>query len=353
MAKIEVFTKGKLLSYSNSRNYIKYEKGKIKHIEDCKTIKTISLSNRLITRILSYFRLTSRILRLEPRTSINLSNNEILFSFNKSIYRYDLDKREIFIEHTFREGMNNLLYFTSYDINNETYVLYGEYFSNKRNEEVKIYKREKGLWSVAYCFPPNTILHVHNIVISKEMDYLYILSGDTNEQSAIWKADIDFNNVTRIVYGSQVYRSCFGYFTKTDFNYFMDSPLEPNYYLSLNNKSSELISISPMEGPVIFGYFKDNLGIVSTSVEPDSRLTGLRYLLTKKKGLGIKDNFAHLYSINELSMNKIGSFLKDIYPAGLFQFGTLMPLYISEQYILVYCIAIKKYDGKTIKIEMR
>lgn len=354
MEKVRVLTRGRVLFYSSEKFYIKFSNGRLFQVINGKSEKSIIVEKNILYRLFSSVRLLQRALRLEPRVSLILPSKEMLFTYRGSIYRYDAINNQCILEHKLREGMNNPLYFTEYyDINGDHCILYGEYFPNIKNQEVKIFKRVNGLWSNVYTFEKNSILHVHNIIYEKDKKEFFIFSGDSDEESAIWKSDIYFKNVTKIVAGNQIYRSCFGYIYDGDLYYFSDTPLENNFFIHLNTNNFDVKKIQLIEGPVIYGIFKNETGIISTSVEPDSNVKGIKYLLTHKLGKGVLGNMVNLYSIKNNRLMKIITIPKDVYPGGLFQFGNLYPILLNDQSILVYCMAVKKYDGKTIIIEMR
>ena len=93
--------------------------------------------------------------------------------------------------------------------------------------------------------------------------------------------------------------------------------------------------------------------LFSTSVEPDSNITGLRYEFTNILGTGVKDRYTHLYSVkvdaDGIHPKEIFKAKKDILPMGAGQFGTLMfPAGADQVYVTGQ--AVNKYDNKTIKI---
>ncbi|WP_196008641.1 hypothetical protein [Parabacteroides distasonis] len=97
--------------------------------------------------------------------------------------------------------------------------------------------------------------------------------------------------------------------------------------------------------------------LTSTTVEPAivkkySRKEMLRYLLTLKKGKGVKDYKSHLY-LGSLKngFRDVYSAKKDLFPMGLFQFGALKfpetnNLNISK--LVLYQISTVKHDMDTL-----
>lgn len=354
---MKVLINGQILIYYNELNFIYFKNGCIFSIVEGRRYRIVSIEKNIITRLISKSRLISRLMRLNPRAIMSLSAHEMLISYRGKIYNVDVLTCKATIEHSFRSGMRNPLYFT--DIRDHTdnkVILYGEYFANLNKDDVKIYKRINGEWSVAYTFRSNEIQHIHNIIFDCFSSKLYILTGDSNHESAIWESDINFTHMNRILYGSQKFRSCFLIPDRSGFNYTTDTPLEKNFFIQvINNKKSEYIINDFIEipGPVIFGIFVPNKSFVfSTSVEPDSNITGIRYLLTKKLGDGVIDNFSYLYyGEKDSTIQQVLRLEKDWLPAGLFQFGTIQIIDVKDE-IIAFCIGVKKYDGKTIKIEI-
>ena len=200
-------------------------------------------------------------------------------------------------------------------------IYYGEYIWNKDKGPVSIYKYDMKNWSVVYSFDKGLITHIHSVNYDAYHKRFIILTGDEDEESAIWEANSDFSSVRRIVGGSQIYRSCICFPTNDGIYYVTDSPSYDNFLLFLNN-NCELKRVSPINGPCIYGIIHDNVFIFSTSVEGDFSLGRFRYKITNKLAKGIKDRFVHIYVFNfKEKLSEIAKFKKDSLPMWLFQFG--------------------------------
>lgn len=89
--------------------------------------------------------------------------------------------------------------------------------------------------------------------------------------------------------------------------------------------------------------------LFATSVEPDSRITGLRYLLTYRLGKGVKNRCTYVFAGNEKDgFHKVLSLKKDGLPMGLFQFGNIQ--FPNAEELVCVPQAVWRYDGKTLRL---
>lgn len=283
--------------------------------------------------------LIERLLRYEPRAAVSLNNNTFLYSAHGGIYEYDCSNNSITLKHRFPKDMNNPLSFCERRDGSGKLieVVYGEYKWNKNKEAVTIYKYDLRKWSKAYTFPPNSILHIHNVVYDDIRNRYIILTGDSNEESAIYESDIEFKNVKKIVGGDQKYRACVVYPVENGIFYATDTPLEQNYVFFLSNEG-ELKIIYQMPGPCIFGRVYNDSLYMATSVEGDPSLGGWRYRLSNKLGKGVRDRKVHIIKCSKKGdVSEVMNLKKDFLPMWLFQFGNAQfpfakdGVYISTQ----------------------
>ena len=283
--------------------------------------------------------LIERLFRFEPRAAVPLNDNCFIFSDHGAIYEYSVENNSITLRHSFSKGMNNPLSFCIRKNLNGDFIelVYGEYIWNENKGPVSIYKYDLKEWKEVYSFPANTVLHIHNIIFD-EINYRYIiLTGDSDNESAIWESDIDFNNVRKIVGGAQKYRACIAYPTEMGIYYATDTPLEQNFLYLLSNNGL-LKEIYPMPGPCIYGrIYKDSL-YMATSVEGDPTLGGWKYRLSSKLGKGVKDRKVHIIKCDKYgNVSEVANLKKDNLPMWLFQFGNAQfpiaddGIYISTQ----------------------
>ena len=327
-----------------------YKKGKIYIANTTKMYKAdfvLRIPYSFRKRLFVKFRLMERLMRLEPRLAIPINSNEFILSCGGNIYRIDVDKKELHFEFKLRATMNNPLMFAKKSNGN---ILFGDYFSNNKHEEVSIYERFNGDWKKVYTFAAGLVYHIHGIVIDEKK--IFILTGDSDSESGIWYTNDNFKNVEKIVGGSQKYRTCVAFPYDGGLIYATDTPLEQNflYFLKKTNNIFECKKIGELPGPCIYGTRINDNFYFATSVEPDARLKSSRYRFTYKLGPGVKDRYTHIYCYNSKNeLSEVCNFKKDCFPMLLFQFGNCMFPNVELNDKLWFCpVSVKKYDGKTI-----
>ena len=305
--------------------------------------------------------LFSRLLRLNTCNAVLLDNNHILLVFNKLFYEFDLRTKSLSKGTSVSKGSRPLNIVRVNGVNGfDDGLYYGEYFDNAYRGEVSVKQifakdREK----IVYTFPPNTIYHVHNLLPDKSNQCVWVFTGDLDNESGIWKATNNFSKVEPVKIGSQLYRACVAFIVPEGILYVTDSQEETNYICLLYEEDGEykVRKIQEISGPVIYGTKYRDGYCFSTTVEPAivkkySRKEMLRYLLTLKKGKGVKDYKSHLY-LGSLKngFRDVYSAKKDLFPMGLFQFGALKfpetnNLNISK--LVLYQISTVKHDMDTL-----
>jgi hypothetical protein len=311
-------------------------------------LKLVTGKKKIFTRV----RLIERLFRLEPRFAIPLNSREFLLSYQGRILRIDM-WGEVIEEHKYVDTMNNPLGFC---IDNER-ILYGEYFGNLNHQEVKIFERDRsGVWNSIFSFPKGEVQHIHQIKYDQFRNCYWILTGDTDSESAIWKASCDFKKVEAIFRGKQTYRSCFIMPTEKGLYYATDTPLEENWIYFIEQQGEKILEPKQcfkMAGPCIYGMsLENNFYVMATSVEPDSSLPNYQYHFTKKLGAGVRERkTALVYGNPDTGFSEIALFKKDIHRMWLFQFGNILfPNVLDGNEILCTGQSLKEIDGKTIKV---
>lgn len=308
----------------------------------------------IINRFFANFRLTERLFRIEPRVAIEINEEEYLISFCGSIYRVSLKDAQITKEHNYRKGMNNTLNFCEIKKINgfDDCIVYGEYWGNTKHEEVSIYARVNKTWQKVFSFPRGKVQHIHGIITDPYRGCVLILTGDKNEESGIWIAYQNFKDVRPLLIGSQSYRACVAFPVEEGIIYATDSPLEKNFIAIARKEKNGWVEhvIQDIPGPCIYGTEVDGMFLFATSVEPDSRIQGMKYWFTYSLGQGVKDRYSHVILGNlDLGFKEIIRLKKDSLPMLLFQFGNIQfPSGKIKNKVIMYPVSVKKYDGKTV-----
>ena len=324
-------------------------------LESYSLSKISHLNFSKIYNILSASRLISRIFRLHPTTSI-VFGNFLYIAFKSCIYKVCLASGSCQIHHIIPLN-RRVLNFSIIKLSSIETLVFGEYFSNPNKDPVNIWKldNEKNTWEVAYVFVPGVINHVHNIV--ELNNRIFVLTGDFGDASAIWLIDSEFVECKPLLMGSQQYRATWITQFENSFYYAMDSQLEQNYLICLEdlqfNKSNSLICDIP--GSSIYNGNSLNLTklIFSTSVEcGEPSGVFLFDLFSNIRGPGIKSKYSHVFEYDLLNqrISEIFKASKDILPFRIFQFGSfLMPTgKMPIDTVILYGNALKKYDNQTL-----
>jgi hypothetical protein len=339
-----------------------YRQGSVYYydINISKSVKKVSLFSNFKEKIMYRVPLLRRLLRFGIRTSIQINNETVLLFVNKKIYEFNIITNKLSNGFEPKEGVRPL-YFSKIgdEINGfDSQVVFGGYLGNSLKKEVHIYRRiDIDRWEVVYTFDKGEINHIHNIIPDKYNNCVWVFTGDFDNSAAIWKVTDNFKNVERVVSNSQIYRGCIGFPTKEGLIYATDAPFHDNTIRILKQKGNNWVSekICDIEGSSIYGCrYKDKF-VFSTTVEPDGRDSSLKKLLfDNKRGVGIKDNFTHIYIGNyQDNFKDIFKLEKDIWPY-IFQFGTIkFPSgENSSDYLVFEPIATKKYDQKLVKLKI-
>lgn len=355
MNNIEIVNNFRAL-HINSNYVLWYRRGSL-YISRTIREKPVLLGQLPLTmkqRFLCKFRLAERLLRLEPRTAVEIGSNQYIISVCGFIARVNINTGEITREHRYRKGMNNTMNFCKIEgIDGfDDCTVYGEYWGNNDREEVCIYSRKNNRWSKVFAFPKGSVLHIHSIAADPFRGGVIILTGDSDHESGIWMARYNFKAVEPLLIGSQNYRACCAFPIRDGILYATDSPLKDNFIaLAVRelNGWEEKVQY-PMPGPCIYAAKYKDTYIFSTSVEPDSSITGTRYMITYRLGKGVKDRYTHVIAGNcSAGFKELARFKKDVYPMLLFQFGNIQfsGCSLGEE-VVMNPVGVKNYDGKTI-----
>ena len=285
-------------------------------------------------------RLIERLMRLNIREG-KCFCGKFVFSQKGCIYTYDFSTGKLKINLEHKKGMRAPLKYTVLNNLNgfEKQICFGEYFTDKEKREVRIVRSTDGeKWETAYIFSKGLIRHIHGIYADFYKNQVYILTGDTDEESAIWIAKDNFKTVECLAKGKQCFRACQMWVRDDCLIWASDSEYEQNYLYRMNKeKGSEVIKIKKLPGSVIYGDSDENSFVFSTTVEPD-------------KG-GIKEKKSILYKVNErYQIEELCEFDKDIWSMKYFQYGYVNPILYNGN-IYLSGNGIKKYDGKIIVVE--
>lgn len=311
------------LCYLPSGKLVCYRWGKLIILEKGRIINTYSLFSNIIECWLGRINPFYRFLRLGIRAAIALDNDHILLSIGNMLYEYCFSEKKLSDGYSLVERIRPLIFTEIKNIKGfRDGIVFGGYLSNEEKKAVHIYRRT-GIdqWEIVNDFPAGSITHVHNLVPDPYRNCVWGMTGDFNDESAIWKITDDFRKMERLFYGDQKYRGCVGFALPEGLLYATDSPFQDDYiYLMKDDFTFEVII--PISGSCIYGcQWKDEF-VFSSTVEPDGlNQTTWQFYTQRKRGKGIKDDYVHLYCGNlNKGFREIYKEKKDRWPM-IFQFG--------------------------------
>lgn len=332
-----------------------YHRGTVILIKDGKEKKRIHIAVNLRERLLGWSNMATRLLRFGCRAALALDNEHVVLSIGNSIHELDLNSGILSSGWQCGEGIRPLVFTEIKAIKGfENGIYFGGYLMNPNKKPVSVYYRiGVDNWKEIYTFPQGTVNHVHNVVADSYRNCLWIFTGDFDESAAIWKVTEGFKRVERVACNDQKYRACVVFAIPEGLLYATDAPFADDFIYLFNPETTDIQKINPIHGSCIFGSKWKDRYVFSTTVEGDGRDESvLEFLFGRKRGAGIKDEYAHLYigNITE-GFREIYKEKKDCMPFS-FQFGVFrLPNGINDNdSLIIQPVATNKNDLKLIEL---
>lgn len=301
------------------------------------------------TSLQSQSRILSRLKRLEPKCAGRLSETEFVVSLLRSIWLVDIQQRTCIKLCDNPEGFSEVINFCS----TKNGVYWGDYGRNSELRQVTVYNlgADKQVKPI-YTFEAGKVRHIHNIVEDGEGFLLFV--GDNEEKAGVYRVNNDWTEVKPWKTGQQKYRAVVGWPYHGGVLYATDSVETENHirYISHEGEEKEMAALN---GSCIYGCETKDYYLFSTTVEPHEG-GGKLSLLFEKLGGGIKNRDVTIVAVSkkDLNVRQVASYKKDRWPMKLFQYGRCIFAGGQQGSNTVWCspVACKKYDGKSIKIEL-
>ncbi|MFQ5965722.1 MAG: hypothetical protein ACE5KZ_15725 [Candidatus Scalinduaceae bacterium] len=267
--------------------------------------KVARFSPRLLQKIGSYFRLTSRLLRAGFFAFNPLDNGNLLGVVKNHIILCNKDESIFRAVFNIQRGSKPL----NICVVPDGKIYFGEYFSNPERDGVNIYGSNDGgnTWEPAFTFPKGSIRHIHGIYYDAYRSGCWILTGDEDKECKLLFTSDDFKNIEVVREGGQENRAV-GIIPLPDGLVVpMDSPLETNYIQWLDTKTCKLEKTCKIPGSALAVGRAGKYLLVSSGVEHSKvNLNKESQIIISKNGI----DWQILYRRK-----------KDIYPYDLFQNG--------------------------------
>ena len=212
------------------------------------------LNNNLLTRLLR-----SEIYHLFP-----VDDGSLLAFFDHRIFKIVNNQVEyIFYIPTCKRPINVLFHKSSGKI------IWGDYVTSSGTNEISIYQSEDlgKNWEQIYTFPIGQIRHIHNIIYDPFRNHYWVLTGDADHESGIWKTT-DFKSYEPFLFGSQKFRAVSIIPQKDGLIIPSDSEWEKNYIRYYDFSTNSLTDLQAVDGSCMFAKKVNDSYLVSTMYEP-------------------------------------------------------------------------------------
>lgn len=123
-------------------------------------------------------------------------------------------------------------------------------------------------WIRAWTF--EKVRHIHGVFQNPADGSIWITTGDTDEESIIWRTEDEFETVQQIVSDGQQSRAVSLVFSESDVIYGTDIPGRPNSIRKYNCVTTQTDTIANVDGPVFFSANLNGRKFLSTSVEKEN-----------------------------------------------------------------------------------
>lgn len=212
-------------------------------------------------------------------------------------------------------------------------VYFGEYFGNPERESVCVYSSSDLVqWEKAWEFSPGEIRHVHGIEYDKHRDGLWVLTGDSDEESGLWFTRDDFASLEKVIGDDQRARAVEILPLKDQILVPMDSPKEQNFIHSIEPISKKYDQVAKIKGSAFHISECEGVFFCSTVTEPSE--------VNKTESVGL------YASLDGKNWKEISSLQKDVFPVK-YQFITryselrMVRNYALDGHLVVFGQALK------------
>lgn len=285
--------------------------------------------------LLSQFKLTRRFFRAEITGLYHLKNKTDLVIAKKGIFRREVNSKIFTKCFSITRGSRPL----NMCVTDDDVVYFGEYFSNASKEEVYIYKsKDYGkTWETVYKFNKGSINHIHGIFFDPFTHYIWVVTGDREEECIIGYTDDDFKSFKILFRGGQDVRTCNLLFYDNFIVYATDSQYIQNKIKIIDRNTLNISDLCTIHGSGIYSVQSGKLALLSSTIEPSSVNT---------------DKYSRLYISSDGKVwNEVDKYKKDIWHKRYFQFGSIQfPSYDTKNLnkLVFSGRSLKGIDGNTV-----
>src|SRR5699024_2171395 len=112
------------------------------------------------------------------------------------------------------------------------------------------------------------IRHIHGIYQDPYTERVWITSGDNDDEAALYRTDVKFDHLEKVLFGSQQTRAIRLLFTPQYIYFGSDAPNELNYIYRMHRETKKVDQLMQVGSSVFHGCKVGDWLFFSTAVEP-------------------------------------------------------------------------------------
>lgn len=147
-------------------------------------------------------------------------------------------------------------------------IFYGEYRRNLKRSPISLFRSDDlgESWQIAWQF--DDVRHIHGVFADPRNGSIWLTTGDTDSESAIWNSQDNFKSINKIIAGSQQCRVIDLLFDDKSIFFGSDAPDEVNWIYRFDRESQATTPMQQVAGPVFHGATIAGQHFFSTVCEP-------------------------------------------------------------------------------------
>jgi hypothetical protein len=274
------------------------------------------------------WRLLRRVGRLDLREMIQLPTGVLLTISHKQILALNPDGEDMRCVFQMPNGGRP----RGLALAPSGHIFVGEYWGNPQRQPLRIWiSPDNGAtWELAHTLAGGSAQHIHNIIWDPYRDGLWVLTGDSDTESALLFTPDEFKTVQEVIRGGQKVRACQLFCQPEGLYYATDTERAPNWFMHLEVQSGKLHKIQPLPGSCLYTARMADRYWLSTAVEPTTH----------------DRSPALWFSTNLQQWTKLVAFEKDCWPGRALGFGRIRLPQVQGNcpHVIFSTIAVKHFD---------
>lgn len=186
-------------------------------------------------------------------------------------------------------------------------LYYGEYRGDRRRSPADIFGSDDQGRSWRSVYRLDGVRHVHGVYYDPFEDALWVTTGDTDAESAVWVSEDRFRSLRKVLGGNQQSRVIRLLFTPEHVYFGTDAPEVENHIYRLCRHTRHVEQLARVGGPVFHGCKTASGLFFSTACEPSN--------VNRRREAVV------WYSREGESWRPILRYRKDLLPMRWFQYG--------------------------------